>query len=223
MVGRHAHGPQPDRRPAGCPRGARAGDRAPAARSRIRSPSATTARSRPRPAGSSPSATEARTVEDDPTDSTCSLSSPNAQIHTVAVPAGTTYARFSLFDDFTDGADDLDLCVFNAAGTKSARAAAGRRPRRSTSSTRRLATTGRRAGLGHGWPRCPVHPVPLGARLHGGREHDRDRADDRHDRRTGTISLTFSGLAAATKYLGSVAYSGTDGMPNPTIVRVDTP
>jgi len=40
---------------------------------------------------------------------------------------------------------------------------------------------------------------------------------------TGTIDLTFSGLASLTKYLGSVAYSGADGMPNPTIVRVDTP
>ena len=40
---------------------------------------------------------------------------------------------------------------------------------------------------------------------------------------TGTISLTFSGLTPATKYLGSVAYSGIDGLPNPTIVRVDTP
>jgi hypothetical protein len=40
---------------------------------------------------------------------------------------------------------------------------------------------------------------------------------------TGTISLSFSGLAAGTKYLGSVAYSGVAGLPNPTIVRVDTP
>ena len=40
---------------------------------------------------------------------------------------------------------------------------------------------------------------------------------------TGAINLTFSGLVAATKYLGSVAYSGATGMPNPTIVRVDMP
>ena len=40
---------------------------------------------------------------------------------------------------------------------------------------------------------------------------------------TGTIGLTFSGLAPATKYLGSVAYTGVAGLPNPTIVRVDTP
>ena len=38
---------------------------------------------------------------------------------------------------------------------------------------------------------------------------------------TGTINLTFSGLTPATKYLGSVAYSGAAGMPSPTIVRVD--
>ncbi len=40
---------------------------------------------------------------------------------------------------------------------------------------------------------------------------------------TGTITITTNGLAAATKYLGSVAYGGTTGMPSPTIVRIDTP
>ena len=40
---------------------------------------------------------------------------------------------------------------------------------------------------------------------------------------TGTVELAFSGLAPATKYLGSVAYGGVAGLPNPTIVRVDTP
>jgi hypothetical protein len=40
---------------------------------------------------------------------------------------------------------------------------------------------------------------------------------------TGAINLTFSGLAPGTRYLGSVAYSGAVGMPNPTIVRVDMP
>ncbi len=40
---------------------------------------------------------------------------------------------------------------------------------------------------------------------------------------TGAIGLTFSGLTAGTRYLGSVAYSGVAGLPNPTIVRVDVP
>jgi hypothetical protein len=37
----------------------------------------------------------------------------------------------------------------------------------------------------------------------------------------GAISLNFSGLASGIRYLGSVAYSGATGLPNPTIVRVD--
>jgi hypothetical protein len=38
---------------------------------------------------------------------------------------------------------------------------------------------------------------------------------------TGAINLSFSGLAAGTRYLGSVVYGGAAGMPSPTIVRVD--
>jgi hypothetical protein len=39
----------------------------------------------------------------------------------------------------------------------------------------------------------------------------------------GTIGLSFSGLAPATRYLGTVAYGGAAGMPNPTIVSIRTP
>ncbi|MBK6603576.1 MAG: hypothetical protein IPG28_19020 [Betaproteobacteria bacterium] len=52
-------------------------------------------------------------VVDDPTDSTCSLTSPNAQLIPVTVPAGTTYARFALFDADVTAGTDIDLCVFN--------------------------------------------------------------------------------------------------------------
>jgi hypothetical protein len=38
---------------------------------------------------------------------------------------------------------------------------------------------------------------------------------------TGTIGLSFGGLSAGTKYLGSIVYSGAPGMPAPTLVRVD--
>ena len=55
----------------------------------------------------------AGTVSDDPTDSTCSLTSPNAQKIDVSIPAGTTYARFSLFDADVNPGSDIDLCVFS--------------------------------------------------------------------------------------------------------------
>ena len=64
-----------------------------------------------------PAAITAGTVADDPTDSTCSLTSPNAQLIPVTVPAGTTYARFSLFDADVNAGSDMDLCVFTAAAT----------------------------------------------------------------------------------------------------------
>ena len=49
-------------------------------------------------------------------------------------------------------------------------------------------------------------------------------APARHDRWHRHDQPAFSGLAPATKYLGSVsAYGGIAGLPNPTIVRVDTP
>jgi len=40
---------------------------------------------------------------------------------------------------------------------------------------------------------------------------------------SGSVSLTFSGLAPATKYLGTVAYGGGAASASATTVRVDTP
>ena len=56
-------------------------------------------------------------VSDDPTDGACSLTAPNAVLVPVTVPAGTTYARFSLFDADVSAGADLDMCVFNSADT----------------------------------------------------------------------------------------------------------
>ncbi len=67
-----------------------------------------------------------------------------------------------------------------------------------------------------------VHAVLLAARLDGARGTWRSpHRPAATTGATGTISLTFSGLTPGTKYLGSVAYDGAAGLPNPTIVRVD--
>jgi hypothetical protein len=60
----------------------------------------------------------ADTVLDDPTNSTCTLASPNAKTYPVVVPAGTTYARFALFDADVNPGSDIDLCVFDSGGNK---------------------------------------------------------------------------------------------------------
>ncbi len=54
----------------------------------------------------------AGTVEDDPTDNFV-VGGPGTISTTVTILAGTTYARFSLFDNYVDGdSDDLDLYVY---------------------------------------------------------------------------------------------------------------
>ena len=173
-----------------------------------------------------PATTTAGSVKDDPTDAPCSLNTPNAFKQVVAIPAGTTYARFSLFDDFVDGdGDDLDLCVVNAAGTVVA--SSGGATANETANivnpaagnytvvVAPFATDGPDANftlfqwlLGTASAGNMTVTAPASAVIDG----------------TGTIDLSFSGLAAGTKYLGSVPYNnGVAFIGTPTIVRVDTP
>jgi subtilisin family serine protease len=163
------------------------------------------------------------TVADDPTDGACSLTAPNAQQHSVVIPAGTTYARFSLFDDFTDGDDDLDLCVFRGA-TLVGSSGTGT----SAEEVNLLnPTAANYTVVVHGWgtdgpdANYTLFHWLLGSTAAGNMTVTEPATAVTGT--TGTIDLAFSGLAPTTKYLGSVVYGGSSGMPNPTIVRVDTP
>ena len=169
-----------------------------------------------------PAQTTVTTVADDPDDSACALDTPNAYLEEVSIPAGTTYARFSLFDEFTDGEDDLDLCVFDPDGEDVAGSGSG--------------TSAEEANLVN--PAAGVYTVVvapfetqgpnaqftlfkwlLGSTAAGNMTVAAPTTAT--PTTTKSITLNFNGLAAGTKYLGSVAYSGTAKMPNPTIVRVD--
>ena len=138
----------------------------------------------------------------------------------VVVPAGTTYARFSLFDANVAPASDLDLRVYlgttlvgSSGGATSAEEVNLLNPVEGTyrvfvdgfatanpSTFRLFAWVLGTADAGN-----MIVAAPATATLGG----------------TGAINLSFSGLTAGTKYLGSVAYGGAAGMPNPTIVRID--
>jgi subtilisin family serine protease len=170
-----------------------------------------------------PATTFAGNVADDPTDS-FAPGGPGTVSFNVVVPAGSTYARFSLFNEFTDGSDDLDLYVFNSGGTlvgSSGGSTAAEEvnlvnPAADTYTVwvHGFATDGPDANftlftwvLGSASAGNMSVSAPASATLGA----------------SGGVNLSFSGLAPATKYLGSVAYSGVSGLPNPTIVRVDTP
>ena len=221
---RRAHGAHPDGRAAGRACGARAGrghGRSDLLQRQVRLRRAPSPR---RLAGSCAAVTTTGTVADDPTERRLQPDARRTRIEhrSPSRPARPTRAsRCSTTRRRRD--DDLDLCVFDAARRWSAAAAAGDVDRgRSTSSTRRPAPTPWSSrGFATDGPDANFTLFTLAAGQHGGGQHDRHRACGGGHGRTGTIDLSFSGLTAGTKYLGSVAYAGAPGLPNPTIVRVD--
>jgi len=174
------------------------------------------------PRGLIPATVTPGTVADDPTDSTCSLASPNAQLIQVNVPAGTTQARFELFDADVKPGSDIDMCVFLGASQVGSSG--------SGTSAEMVSLTNPAAGVYtvvvQGWGVVGSSPFKLHTWLLGSADAGNMSVAAPASATlggTGTIALSFNGLAAATRYLGAVAYSGTPNLPSPTVVRVDTP
>jgi len=170
-----------------------------------------------------PATTTSGSVADDPTNSACSLTSPNAQLVPVTVTAGTTYARFSLFDADVNAGSDIDLCVFNSASTLVGISGSG-------TSAEEVNLLNPAAGnytvVVQGWGVVGSSPFKLHTWLLAIADAGNMTVTAPASATLGAtdvIGLTFNSLAPATKYLGSVAYSGIAGLPNPTIVRVDMP
>jgi subtilisin family serine protease len=163
--------------------------------------------------------TTSDTVADDPTDGICSLTTPNAKLIPVVVPAGTTHARFSLFDaDVTPGAD-IDLCVFNG-GTLVGSSGSGTSAEEVNLVNPAAATY---TVVVQGWGVVGSSPFKLHTWLLGSADAGNMAVSapaSATTAATANINLSFSGLSAGTRYLGSVVYGGTTGLPNPTIVRV---
>jgi Subtilase family/Fibronectin type-III domain/Peptidase inhibitor I9/PA domain len=169
-----------------------------------------------------PATTSSGTVVDDPTDK-FAPGGPGTVSFSVAVPAGTTYARFALFDANVSPASDLDLYVYlgsTLVGSSTGGTAA-----------EEVNLVNPAAGTYTVWVHGFAVPPPsasftlftwlLDGTAAGNMSVSAPASATLGG--SGTIGLSFSGLSSATKYLGSVAYAGSSGMPNPTIVRVDTP
>jgi hypothetical protein len=176
------------------------------------------------PRGLIPATTSDGTVVDDPGDS-FSPSGPGVTAIPITIPAGTTYARFSLFDAFVSPASDIDLYLFKGSALVGASTGG--------TSSEEVNLVNPAAGADyvlyvHGFAvsgssgaTFKLFSWLLGSTAAGNMNVSAPGSATLGA--AGTINLTFSGLAPATKYLGSVAYSGSSGMPAPTIVRVDTP
>lgn len=169
-----------------------------------------------------PATTFSGSVTTDPTGNFTPVASAFAQSFDVVVPAGTTYARFSLFNSTTSPASDLDLYVYDGT-TQVGLSGSGT----SDEEVNLLAPTAATYTVWvHGYATGNPSTFTLFAWALGSADALNmtvDAPPTATTGATGTINLSFSGLTAGTKYLGSVVYGGVAGMPNPTIVRVDTP
>ena len=156
--------------------------------------------------------TTAGTVSDDPADDFGGIGAPGTTSFPVVIPTGTTLFRVALFDGESDGADDLDLYVYQ--GTTLIGTSGG------TTSAERVTFTINPASA----------PIALTVVVHG---FETDGPDSNFtlftwnvgpasagnmvvaapatatQGATGQIGLTFSGLAADTHYLGAVAHHNT--------------
>jgi subtilisin family serine protease len=153
--------------------------------------------------------------------------SPTDPTGTIAVPvtiaAGTSYARFQLFNADVDPGSDIDLYVY--LGSTQVGSSAGGTSDEVVNLL--LPAAGNYTVYVHGWGVANGVSTPftlyhwlLGTAAAGNMTVTEPATAVVGT--TGTVTLSFTGLAAGTKYLGSVVYSGVAGMPNPTIVRVDT-
>ena len=157
------------------------------------------------------------------------ISTGQQQLYTLSVPAGSTYARFSLFDANVSPASDLDLVVYRCSdpscATKTAVGSSGSGT--STEEVNLLSPTAATYQVlvdGYATPNDAPATFTLFTWV-----LDSTAAGNMTVAApataifgaTAAINLGFSGLSSGVKYLGSVAYSGASGMPNPTIVRVD--
>jgi subtilisin family serine protease len=174
--------------------------------------------------------TEQRTVTDDPTNN-FDTSAPDAnqgiQVHSFTVPSGTTLARFQMFDEFTDGEDDIDLYLY--------RAGAGGDLTLVGSST--SGTSAERIDLAapaegtyrlyvHGWQTDGPDAVYtlfnwLVPGTAAGNMTVASSTSSATVGGTADITVSWSGLTAGTRYLGRVSYGDGSSEIGSTIVSVD--
>jgi Subtilase family/Fibronectin type-III domain/Peptidase inhibitor I9/PA domain len=166
-----------------------------------------------------PASTTDATITDDPKD-TFEPGGLGTVSFNVVIPGGTTYARFSLFDANVSPASDIDLYVYR--GTTLVGASTSGTSAEEVNLVNPVADTYTVYAHGFAVPGSANFTLfnwTLGSTAAGNMTVTAPTTATIGA--SATIDLSFSGLTPGVKYLGSVAYSGVTGLPNPTIVRVD--
>jgi subtilisin family serine protease len=177
------------------------------------------------PRGLIPAVVTPGTVTQDP-DQIFSPSDPTGTVAIpVIIPAGSTYVRYALFDADVAPGSDMDLYVYQGATLVGASTTGTSAEEVNFSFASPTAAPINLTVYVHGWglpagtSPFTLHDWSLGTAAAGNMTVTAPAVATIGG--TGAIDLSFSGLTAGTKYLGSVVYSGSAGMPSPTIVRID--
>jgi hypothetical protein len=167
-------------------------------------------------------------VPDDPGDDiNGAIGTPSVRQLPFTVQQGTTHARWSLFGAGHPG-DDLDLYLFQNQGGRWVNIEVSGNAGSNEEINLVNPQPGQYLMLVHGWgvvsgstpTPFTLHSWLLGPNPAGNMTVAAPASATVGQK--GSLALSFTGLTAG-KWLGSVAYSGSSNMPNPTIVRVDVP
>lgn len=166
-------------------------------------------------------------VADDPTDDFNTAPDESVAELRFTITPGTTYARWSLFGAGNPD-DDLDLYLARVVNGKLALVGSSGNAGSVEEVNLVNPPAGQYVMFVHGWgvvsgstpTPFTLHSWLLGSDDAGNLTVTAPTSASTGDK--GTVKLDVSALGSG-KWLGSVAYTGADGMPNPTIVRVDVP
>lgn len=180
-----------------------------------------------------PATQEAGNVVDDPANdiNTALQTGEGITVHGATIPSHTAHARFSLFDAYTDGNDDLDLYVFGPIPDEGAAPFVGGSgtPTSEEEVTLSSPEPGEYLVVVHGWQ---TDGADASYTLFSWNVHSDPEGDE------GTLSV--NGPASATlgttesveyswvdleldnKYLGAVSHADADEIFDWTLVSVDT-
>jgi len=169
-------------------------------------------------------------VADDTTKTFSFRSINGVTMHLIDVPADEAYLRFSLFDTFTDGDDDLDLFIYHCPdNVNCVRVGESGEPTSNEEVNFLLPAGGRYAALVHGFETDNVNGGPganytLLAWSFG-------LADDQGNMTasgpafvnagtTDTVTVDWMGLLPDTIYLGGVSHNTPQGLSAITVIRI---
>lgn len=146
-------------------------------------------------------------------------------MHVVNIPENTAYARFSLFDAYTDGNDDLDLYIFDAAWNYMGGSGSGTSAEQVNIYS---PVPGNYYVIVHGWgtdgpdANYTLFGWAVPAATGSSNMTISGAPTSATQGSTATLTVNWLGLDDSPRYLGAISHSDAGGLLDMTLIGVDT-